>query len=76
MGTIPISALGSRKIDEPVVITKRGKTLGWFIPGENIPARKAESILATLEELSNPRTMRQIEKIRAGKGKFLQWTRT
>jgi PHD/YefM family antitoxin component YafN of YafNO toxin-antitoxin module len=52
--------------DQPVIITRRDKTVGYILSPERF-----ETMLETMEIMANPEAMDAIRNYKAGKTKFL-----
>jgi len=52
--------------DQPVIITRRDKTVGYILSPERF-----EAMLETMEIMANPEAMDAIRNYKAGKTKFL-----
>lgn len=52
--------------DQPVIITRRDKTVGYILSPERF-----EAMLETMEIMANPEAMDAIRDYKAGKTKFL-----
>lgn len=52
--------------DQPIIITRRDKTVGYILSPERF-----EAMLETMEIMANPEAMNAIRDYKAGKTKFL-----
>lgn len=74
MTVIKASEVGKKKLDKPAVLTRRGKPVSLLIPlDEDYDAEVLEEIVATVEEMLNEDTARQVEKVDRGKAAWSDW---
>lgn len=52
-------------VDQPVVITRHDEVVGYLLSPERM-----ESLLETLELLANPEAMKEIRRVRKGRGRY------
>jgi len=73
--TVSVSDLQKVNPDRPVVVTRRGKTVGFFFPASRrkLNQRLAKDIQATIEEMSDENVVKAVNDYKSGKMKFVCW---
>jgi len=75
--SITVSDLQKASPDKPVVVTRHGKTLGFFVPTlrHRISRRLAKEIQATIEEMSDESLVKAMNYNKFGKTRFVSWNK-